>query len=324
VYQQVLGDRLGWQQSTREEFMTDALANINGILRISPDHSLLSELGFKYPYVYRFWCSFKKSGDEFFQLPHEELNKNKLAMWKLVAPFFEICCLEFEPNLVERADFPLLFHSTITKWFIARKFLIKKWNPKAKIHRKKKIRDGYEPLGNLLIHYWYLVKECYALEGIINTRFVNTGHWFCVVFLELVLADLINALYPPDPKEIYQNNLKLGWLERERSRPRLLKDSKNPFTENRQTFALALLIESALKRKESDDDFLKKYWNPFLENYTSYVTSLNSPSYGRLYVKDGKMYHQFGLGRQGKERFCLGTVEDYKKRLFGNLTLYGF
>lgn len=253
-----------------------------------------------------------RTGDK---IPTQCLDLTKLNEWTYFEQGSENFSIYVNPEFQQNAA---LILAVCAKWITARKWLIKEeWDSKTKVHPKRKIANGLKPLGDLLISYWKLAERCHSYQSCCNTdlsSFANGAELFSKIFSEIVTIDLIHSLHPP--QKIYNNNLKLGWLETEREKLRLLKDSINPFDKYIQTVGLQILINSALDLTKYSDQFVKKFWKPYLKNYGLYLKCLNSPDWGRLYAENNKWYHQSGKGKGGTGRELIGTVEAFKKSVF--------
>jgi hypothetical protein len=202
--------------------------------------------------------------------------------------------------------------------YIAREWLIKlEWDRSYKIQQKKEVRDALKPHGMLLQRYFRLCERCHTLKEMnsqpLHPKITSVSEWFNLVFGELMGFTIHNTLYPP-PIKIFHSNQKEAGIAVEKERLKMMKDGKNPFTQEFfpylkiELHALETLINSALSLIQISEPFEDDFWKPFLAQYSLWIRGLKDPIWGRLVIENQKIYVRSG---RGKGQQYLGSLEGY-------------
>lgn len=232
------------------------------------------------------------------------------------------------PRKPSEGELALIWYR-VYAWEIALHWVIKKeWNAKHKIPAKRSLAKIFEPKGEFLRQMLLLCERCHAMQEAvpINIRYPNAAHWFCLVFWELIIDEMVTALILSEQPEPTSNNTahsfgqnpahrkKRNQIQAEMHEVMQLQVNYKALVEEDKESAVFLLFQVATALAQKSNVFCTRYWKPFLNAWKAQIRIKSTSQWGLVVRENNRVYVQTGKGKA--KRNLPAPPESFKKLIF--------
>jgi hypothetical protein len=216
-------------------------------------------------------------------LPNDERRAMKLVQAPFLLPTTPNDVMDKYLSLTEYS-YQIVFH-----WVFKLK-----WASKHRIPGKRKVAEGWKPLGEVMAALLGLCERCYAIKGS-KLPYRNAYEWWAAIVLESKYAGVVSALSSPGGKD---SLTKAMWQEVGK-----LRAYENPYDPGKEPHIFALMaiaVDLAQKRKQPGADldvFRKECWKPLLDASTKWINTLRDNEEFKAFAIDGDKLRMQGRGK---------------------------
>lgn len=172
-----------------------------------------------------------------------------------------------------------------------------------------------------------LCERCHAMQEVvpINIRYPNAACWFCLVFWEIIIHEMVTALILPEQPEPTSHNTdhffgqnpahrkKRNQIQAEMHEVMQLQVNYKLLVEEDKESAVFLLFQVATALAQKSNVFCTRYWKPFLNAYKAQIRVKSTSKWGLVVRENNRIYVQTG---KGKAKRSLPAPPESVKKLF--------